>query len=770
MEEQKKKAENKKFDAKKLWMLVILISIILVPAFYGFTYLKSYWNNQVSINQVPIAVVNEDIPYTKDGKTFDVGNTVVNNLKTNTTLDWNFVDYKEAEKGLYGSKYYAMIVIPKNFSQEIADATTNGFKKPQIDFYQNEGKNFVFSKISGIGAEKVKQSVSESISKSVSAVLVDTIYKTKDGFKNAADGANKLEDGVNKLSDGSSSLVSGMTKLQGGSSQLVGGVDKLQGGSKQLVDGVDKLQGGSSQLVGGVSKLQDGSQQLVGGVSKLQGGSQQLVNGVDKLQNGSEGLVAGMQKLSTGSENLEAGAQKLQGGSQQLVDGMQKLKSGASQVAQGQAGISQAINAVQALLAQGKTKEANELLAQISEKNKQLQQGISALSSGIDNASQGANQLNGGMNTLTGGISSLHSGINQAKNGATELNGGISSVGAGVNTLNNGLGKVSEGANALNGGLGQVAQGANALNSGLNSAKTGASALNNGLETVGSGVKTLDNGLQTAGSGAEKLNSGLDAAKTGVSKLSNGLNDGYNNLNKNVTFTSEEMSNFISNPIVLNTIIINPVSTYGAGFAPYFMCIGLWIGVMYVYFVLSALSRKFEGSFTRRFVKMYVIGIVLSVIQGLILTTAVYYGLGMKTVSPGWLYGIVTISAIAIYTFMNGLHYIITPIMKGALVVIMVLQFTACGGSYPVLVMPTFYQVIHPFLILSYSVDSLRMAISGINYSLFYQYVGILVIFIVASLVIGYLVGFIRNHITHKRVLKERSELIDEKEAFNQYV
>ena len=770
MEEQKKKAEKKKFNTKKLWLLVILISIILVPAFYGFTYLKSYWNNQESINQVPIAVVNEDTPYTKDGKIFDVGNTVVDNLKTNTTLDWNFVNYKEAEDGLYGSKYYAMIVIPKNFSEEIANATTDGFKKPQIDFYQNEGKNYVFSKISGVGAEKVKQSVAESISKSVSAVLVDTIYKTKDGFKTAADGADKLEDGVNKLSDGSSSLVSGMTKLQGGSSQLVGGVDKLQGGSQQLVDGVNKLQGGSSQLVGGVSKLQDGSKQLVGGVNKLQGGSQQLVNGVDKLQNGSEGLVAGMQKLSIGSENLEAGAQKLQGGSQQLASGMQKLKTGASQVAQGQAGISKAINAVQALLAQGKTKEANELLAQISEKNKQLQQGISALSSGIDNASQGANELNGGMNTLTDGIGSLHNGINQAKNGTMELNGGISSLGVGATTLNNGLGKVSEGANVLNGGLGQVAQGANALNSGLNSAKTGASALNNGLETVGSGVKTLNNGLQTAGSGAEKLNSGLDAAKTGVSKLSNGLNDGYDNLNKNITFTSGEMSDFIANPIILNTVIINPVSTYGEGFAPYFMCIGLWVGVMYVYFVISAMSRKFEGSFLKRFTKMYIMGVILSILQGLVLTTVVYYGLGMKAVSLGWLYGVVIISAIAIFSLMNGLHYIITPIMKGALVVIMVLQFTGCGGSYPVLAMPTFYQVIHPFLILSYSVDSLRMAISGMNYSLFYQYIGILVIFIIASVAVGYLVGYIRNYITHKRVLKERSELIDEKEAFNQYV
>ena len=417
--------QKKKINAKKLWLIVILISIILVPAFYGYTYLKSYWTNGTTINQVPIAVVNLDQPYTKDGKTYDVGKTVVDNLKTNTTLGWKFVSYDEGEKGLYGSKYYAMIVIPKNFSQEIANASTDGFKKPKIDFYQNQGKNYIFSQISGMGAEQVKQSVAQSISKSVSAVLVDTIYKTKDGFKTAADGASQLEGGVNKLSDGSKSLVSGMTKLEdgtnnlssgvnklsGGSEQLasgvnklsggskelvgglnklsngseslVGGVNKLQDGSKTLIGGVSKLQGGSESLVGGVSKLQGGSETLVNGVSKLKGGSQKLVDGVNELQDGSAGLVSGMNKLSNGSENLEGGAQKLQAGSKNLVSGMQKLKDGAGQVAKGQAGISEEMQKLQELMAAGKTKEANELLAQIVEQNKQLQQGISSLNSGI---------------------------------------------------------------------------------------------------------------------------------------------------------------------------------------------------------------------------------------------------------------------------------------------------------------------------------------------------------------------------------------------------
>ena len=762
--------QKRKINAKKLWLIVILISIILVPAFYGFTYLKSYWNNSVTINKVPIAVVNLDQSYTKDGKTYDIGNTLITNLKGNNSLDWKFVNYNQAKEGVYGDKYFAMIVIPKDFSEKIANATTDGFKKPKIDFYQNQGKNYIFSEISGIGVDQVVQTISESISKSVSNVLVQTIYKSKDGFKTAADGSSKLVNGINKLSDGSKSLVSGMGKLLDGSQSLSTGVSKLSSGSNTLESGIDKLYGGSNTLIDGVSKLSDGSKSLVSGATKLQGGSSSLVNGVSKLENGSNSLVSGINSLSSGSKTLNSGAKQLASASSSLASGMNSLHSGASQIQEGQAGISKEMAVLKELIASGNTQKASALLNQMSEQNAKLEAGMSSLSSGIKKANSGAMEISGGANNLSGGLSKLNSGINSAKAGANQLNGGLASAKNGAIALNSGISELSNGAKALNGGLSQVSTGASALNNGLNSARGGVSELSNGLKSVGSGVGTLNSAISSAKTGASTLSTGLVSANTGATDLNNGLESGYKNLNDNVTFTAAQMSDFIANPVILNTIAINPVASYGEGFAPYFMGIALFVGAMYAYYMVSALSRKFEGSFTRRFIKMYIIGAILCILQALVMSAIIYYGLGVHTSTPLWFFGVNIITTIALFSLMNGLHYIITPIMKGALVVIMVLQFTACGGSYPVQVMPAFYNMIHPFLILSYGVDTMRMAISGINYSIFYKDLGILVLFIVGSLIIGYAVGYIKTHITHKRVLKERSELIEEKEAYNQYV
>lgn len=593
-----------------------------------------------------------------------------------------------------------MIVIPKDFSKEVANASTDGFKKPQIDFYQNQGKNFIFSEISTSAAQNIQEDVAQSISKSVSSVLVQTIYKTKDGFKTAADGSNQLNSGLEKLKDGSISLNSGIQKLQNGSEKLDNGVDKLQDGSSKLVSGVNKLQDSSSKLVGGVQQLQDGSSKLVSGMQKLQAGA----NGIEK----------------------------------------------------GQEGITEELKYLNVLMAKGDIEAAKKLSAEIAQQSAQLNAGMNSLNAGINNASEGANRINSGLSSLGNGVSSLSNGINNASNGASQLNSGLNSVGNGVNALNNGLGSVKNGANAIDNGLG--------------AASTGAAALNNGLGTVSNGMNSLNNGLVSASAGGNQLTNGLNSASSGASKLSAGLNSGYDSLNKNVTFSAENMSEFIANPISLNTIVINPVSSYGEGFAPYFMCIGSWVGAIYVYYMISALSRKFKGSFKKRFIKMYGYGTLICSAQSLLMSTFVYFGLGIHSKTPGWFYLINLISMIAIFSLMNGLHYIITPIMKGAITVLMVLQFTSCGGSYPVVMLPSFFRAISPFMILTHSVNDMRMAISGINYTTFYNNLIILILFIVISTIVGFLVGYTRNHITHRRVMREKNEMIREDELFNQYV
>ncbi|MGL5415841.1 MAG: YhgE/Pip family protein [Clostridium sp.] len=762
--------KEKKKNNKKIWLLLILLGILLIPAFYGGMYLKSYWNDDTSYNKVPIAVVNLDTPYTKDGTTYNIGQEVENNLKTNTTLGWKFVNYNEAKEGLYGTKYYAMLVIPKNFSKDIANATTDGFKKPQIEFYQNEGKNFVFSEISGFGAQAVIQSVSESITKSTSQALVETLYKTKDGFKTASEGANTLANGLVKLNNGSIKLDSGANELKAGANSLNTGLDKLNSGANALNEGANKATLGSSKLQSGVTQLQNGTESLASGTQNLVTGSSKLSEGAKALQNGSNELVGGIDKLNAGTNKLQSGSTKVLAGASSLNSNMGKLSAGASTVQKGVEGMGEELKEVQVLLKNGDTKDANALLTKISEQNANLAQGATELNNGISKAASGANSLQSGVESLNNGITSINNGASSVKTGAEKLNSGVASISKYSSELNTGLISANEGANKLNAGASSLSDGAKALNSGLNSLQSGTSALSSGLNTASEGASKLNTGAISLSTGTSALNNGLSSAKDGASKLNTGLSNGYNTLNNGLTFTAENMSNFIKAPVSLNTIAINKVNSYGEGFAPYFMCIGLWVGAMYAYFMVSSLSRRFEGSFKKRFLKMYIIGGVMCIVQAIIMSLIVQFGLGLNPTSISLFYLINILTSIAIFSLMNGLHYIAGSLMKALLIILMVGEFTSCGGSYPVAMMPALFKVISKFSLLTYSVGAMRMTISGINHTVFNHYILILISSIIVTTLIGYLIGFFRNYKLHKRVLGERSDLIGKDEVFNQYV
>ena len=47
------------------------------------------------------------------------------------------------------------------------------------------------------------------------------------------------------------------------------------------------------------------------------------------------------------------------------------------------------------------------------------------------------------------------------------------------------------------------------------------------------------------------------------------------------------------------------------------------------------------------------------------------------------------------------------------LLVLLVLQLASTGGTYPAEVLPGFFQALHPFMPMSYSIEAFRNAISG---------------------------------------------------------
>ena len=68
---------------KNKFLIVALIAIITIPTIYTTLFLGSMWDPYGKVDNLPVAVVNEDIPTTYEGKDVNVGEKLVDKLVKN---------------------------------------------------------------------------------------------------------------------------------------------------------------------------------------------------------------------------------------------------------------------------------------------------------------------------------------------------------------------------------------------------------------------------------------------------------------------------------------------------------------------------------------------------------------------------------------------------------------------------------------------------------------------------------------------------------------
>lgn len=295
------------FSKHKIWGIIIGIS--MVPALYNLSFLGSMWDPYGNLDQLPVAVVNEDKSASLNQKTLSIGQNIVGNMSKTNSLDYHFVSSDEAESGLEDGIYYMVVTLPSNMSENAATLLTDNPQKVEIQYETNQGKSLTASKINDGVMTKLKDSVSKSIT---------TTY-TQAVFNNLG----QLGTGVTKMADGGQQLATGAEQLSSGSQTLTDNLALASSGSQQLLTGSQSLSTGLSTYTSGVSQLNTGLTSLSRGLGQYTSGVGRLADASSQLSNQSENLLAGFMSLTSGSSSLS-----------QLETGLQDLTTGLSGISQ----------------------------------------------------------------------------------------------------------------------------------------------------------------------------------------------------------------------------------------------------------------------------------------------------------------------------------------------------------------------------------------------------------------------------------------------------
>ena len=158
--------------------VVLLIGALMVlPSAYAWVNIKSMWDPYSNTSGIRVAVSNEDEGTEIRGKKINVGNDTVKNLKKNHQLGWVFVSREAAESGVEKGRYYAYLIIPKDFSRKLSSILEVNPQKPEIEFGVNEKINAVAPKIVSSGASSVTAQISQAFIKTVSEAIFNGFYK-----------------------------------------------------------------------------------------------------------------------------------------------------------------------------------------------------------------------------------------------------------------------------------------------------------------------------------------------------------------------------------------------------------------------------------------------------------------------------------------------------------------------------------------------------------------------------------------------------------------
>ena len=155
--------------------LIVTLGLVVLPSLYAWVNIIACWDPYGSTSGIKVAVVNLDEGVMLQNEAINVGNMIIDNLKENHSIGWQFVNEEEAEYGLTHDKYYAMLEIPADFSVCGCDNTS-------------------ISKYRGISLTSV-----ESYAKQTGQKAVDILVRKIEGkvshfdFEDRPDGITRIE-------------------------------------------------------------------------------------------------------------------------------------------------------------------------------------------------------------------------------------------------------------------------------------------------------------------------------------------------------------------------------------------------------------------------------------------------------------------------------------------------------------------------------------------------------------------------------------------------
>ncbi|HET6507120.1 MAG TPA: YhgE/Pip family protein [Baekduia sp.] len=353
-------------------------------------------------------------------------------------------------------------------------------------------------------------------------------------------------------------------------------------------------------------------------------------------------------------------------------------------------------------------KEAADGAGQLRDGAKELHTGARKLSSGLATLQSGAGDLTDGADQVAGGTQELADTADAASRAAADVRSRAKAAVAALLAAHPDL--------ADDPAVRRLRSSSQATNQQLDAAVKKIDQLNTGAHQVASGAKKLESGIGDAHDGAKSLSSGASRLQSGAGTLATKLRQGYKKIPSPSAADRSRDADVLANPVTVATSNLHPAGVYGRGVAPFFLSIGLWVFGLVAYILLRPVGGEALASTLPS--RTVAVGAWLPAALVGAGAATVMFGvlealLGLHADRPLLLLGLLWLTVLAFTAIVHALRLALGAVGEVVVLILLVLQLGGAGGLYPLQIAPGFFDVIHPILPMTYTIDAFRHAISG---------------------------------------------------------
>ncbi|HIW46029.1 MAG TPA: YhgE/Pip domain-containing protein [Candidatus Yaniella excrementigallinarum] len=688
----------------RVQLIIILTALAFIPLIYASLLVWSVKDPTGSLDTMSAAIVNEDSPATIDDEELTLGDDLTDELlDSDDGFAWETMSQSAADTALEDGDIRAILTIPEDFSASAAslgDDDPLEAAKSQLTITTNDASNMIVGNIAATVGETVRTTVSQQVGEEFLNQVTVGFNDIAEALTDAADGAHELSDGTDSAHSGAGDLVVGLDALTDGAYDLSDGASQLAAGTAEASEGSTQLSDGLAELNDKTSGLPDTARTIDSEANNIAGRIQDLAGALDNAASEVTGIVSGLEDALDKAEGLKGTADNVLESADSLTDGTGGVATDSQELLEDWDNLSedQRKAALQDIADDAGTAQDN--VASVRDEAQSLADDASALLG--DGSSTGLTGLSADSQDIQSILDEAYQGADKASEGSQLL---------------------YEGADRLTAASGTLVESADELSSAIGTASSASSELSDGLVTLRDGAAELDDGTDElvsgtteAASGAGDLESGLGDLDEGANDLASGLDDGKDEVPTYTDEESDHLSSTASDPVELDDQRAHEVEGYGWGLAPYFMSLALWVGAMGYFLMRPALNMRQivrSGSTLRAVISSITPAFIMAFIQSSLMVTLVRFGVGIDMADTAGVYALSFFASLTFFMINQMLIAALGPPGRFIALVMIVLQLSAAGGTYPIETAPEFLQRLHSWLPITHSVDGLRSLIAG---------------------------------------------------------